>query len=186
MTNAKPVFVDYYEVLQISPNADQETVHRVYRMQAQRFHPDNSESGNAEKFRLIMEAYQALGDAEVRASYDVKHAQARHYGTYVAPQQYNEGPDQMDEAERREELVMLLYRRRLSHPDQPSIGLREIQALLEQNRDRIEFSLWYLKESGYVTRADSGRHTITIKGVQFAETMKDRPPRKSRLNGDVA
>ena len=31
------VFVDYYEVLQISPNADDETVHRVYRIQAQRF-----------------------------------------------------------------------------------------------------------------------------------------------------
>ena len=32
------MFVDYYEALQISPNADQETVHRVYRVQAQRFH----------------------------------------------------------------------------------------------------------------------------------------------------
>ena len=58
------MFVDYYEVLQISPNADQETVHRVYRLQAQRFHPDNQETGNAEAFRSISDAYQALGDPE--------------------------------------------------------------------------------------------------------------------------
>jgi len=47
------MFVDHYEVLQISPNADVETIRRVYRMQAQRFHPDNLESGNAEAFRGI-------------------------------------------------------------------------------------------------------------------------------------
>src|ERR1035438_7121577 len=50
------VFVDYYEALQISPNADQETVHRVYRVQAQRFHPDNQETGHAPTFRLIADA----------------------------------------------------------------------------------------------------------------------------------
>ena len=37
---------DYYEVLQVSPNADLDTIHRVYRLLAQRFHPDNRESGN--------------------------------------------------------------------------------------------------------------------------------------------
>ena len=34
---------DYYEALQISSNAEPETIHRVYRMLAQRFHPDNKE-----------------------------------------------------------------------------------------------------------------------------------------------
>jgi uncharacterized protein YabN with tetrapyrrole methylase and pyrophosphatase domain len=38
--------IDYYEVLQISANAEPETVHRVYRLLAQRFHPDNIESGD--------------------------------------------------------------------------------------------------------------------------------------------
>ena len=40
------MFVDHYEILQISPNADTETIRRVYRMQAQRFHPDNLDSGH--------------------------------------------------------------------------------------------------------------------------------------------
>ena len=30
--------LDYYEIMQLSPNADTETVHRVYRLLAQRYH----------------------------------------------------------------------------------------------------------------------------------------------------
>jgi hypothetical protein len=37
--------LDYYEVLQISPNAEQETLHRVYRLLAQRLHPDKTIGG---------------------------------------------------------------------------------------------------------------------------------------------
>ena len=42
---------DYYETLQISPNADPDTVHRVYRLLAQRFHPDNKETGSDVRFQ---------------------------------------------------------------------------------------------------------------------------------------
>ena len=47
---------DYYELLQISPNAEPETIHRVYRLLAQRFHPDNKETGDARRFRTIHDA----------------------------------------------------------------------------------------------------------------------------------
>jgi len=50
--------------LQISPSAEPETVHRVYRLLAQRFHPDNKDSGNATRFRLVSEAYRVLSDPE--------------------------------------------------------------------------------------------------------------------------
>jgi len=42
---------DFYERLQISASAEPETIHRVYRMLAQRFHPDNLESGDESRFR---------------------------------------------------------------------------------------------------------------------------------------
>ena len=48
---------DYYDLLQISPSAEPETVHRVYRLLAQRFHPDNQDSGNERRFRELTEAY---------------------------------------------------------------------------------------------------------------------------------
>ena len=38
--------LDYYDVLQVSPSAEPDTIHRVYRLLAQRFHPDNKETGN--------------------------------------------------------------------------------------------------------------------------------------------
>jgi DnaJ-class molecular chaperone len=51
---------DYYEVLQVSDSAEPETINRVYRIFAQRYHPDNRETGNETRFREITEAYQVL------------------------------------------------------------------------------------------------------------------------------
>src|SRR4029453_9295546 len=45
--------VDYYELLQISPNAEPETIHRIYRLLAQRYHPENRETGDTRKFRQL-------------------------------------------------------------------------------------------------------------------------------------
>ena len=61
---------DLYELLQISPNADSDTIHRVYRLLAQRYHPDNQETADPEVFRKVLEAYQVLSDPEKRAGYD--------------------------------------------------------------------------------------------------------------------
>src|SRR5271170_1396927 len=100
------MFADYYEILQISSNADAETIRRVYHVQAQRFHPDNLDTGNADTFRRISEAYEVLGDPERRASYDQEHRQARRRET-IGVQDPPE-PPVMDEMGRREEILMLL------------------------------------------------------------------------------
>ena len=75
---------DYYEVLQISPNAEPDTIHRVYRLLAQRFHPDNQETGNPGRFRQITDAYQVLSDPEQRARFDVQHQQIRQERVRIA------------------------------------------------------------------------------------------------------
>lgn len=72
-----PVAPDCYEVMQLSPNADAETVSRVYRLLAFRYHPDNAETGNSEMFLQLSEAYQILSDPEKRASYDAAHRGAK-------------------------------------------------------------------------------------------------------------
>src|ERR1700704_1879649 len=68
---------DYYEDLQVSSSAEPETIHRVYRLLAQQYHPDNGESGNDARFRVIAEAYQVLSDPIRRAQYDVVHSAQR-------------------------------------------------------------------------------------------------------------
>jgi len=165
------VFVDYYEALQISPNADQETVHRVYRVQAQRFHPDNQETGDAATFRLISEAYQALSDPDKRAAYDVQHRNARYQAKRDQFDQSTSASTLADEHRKRHEILTVLYRKRLAHPDQPAMGLRDLLDLVGMPREQLEFSLWYLKEGGYLLRTDSARHSITLKGVELIETL---------------
>ena len=170
------MFVDYYEVLQISPNADQETVHRVYRVQAQRFHPDNQETGNASAFRSIADAYQILSDPQKRADYDSQHRSSRPQAKFDP--NVNPASTLADEHRKRHEILTILYRKRLAQPDQPAMGLRDLLDSLGMPREQLEFSLWYLKEGGYLLRTDSARHSITLKGVELIETLavhRDKP-----------
>ena len=60
-------FIDYYELLQVSSNADTDTIDRVFRHLAKKLHPDNKESADPERFRLIVEAHRTLSDPETRA-----------------------------------------------------------------------------------------------------------------------
>jgi Ca-activated chloride channel family protein len=62
---------DYYAVLGISSDADEQTVKRAYRQLARRYHPDTStEPGTAERFLQIQEAYELLTDPVQREAYD--------------------------------------------------------------------------------------------------------------------
>ena len=64
---------DYYEILGIRENADQESIKRAYRSMAKKFHPDrNKEPGAEEKFKKITEAYDNIGDPTKRREYDNK------------------------------------------------------------------------------------------------------------------
>src|SRR5262249_32624903 len=63
---------DYYEVLEVSREADGETITRAYRKLAMRFHPDRN-PGDAEaevRFKEATEAHEALAAAERRGVYD--------------------------------------------------------------------------------------------------------------------
>lgn len=64
--------IDYYELLEISRDADKQSIKKAYRKLALQFHPDRNQ-GNAEaeaKFKLINEAYEILSDDDKRAVYD--------------------------------------------------------------------------------------------------------------------
>jgi molecular chaperone DnaJ len=63
---------DYYEVLGVSRNADQDTIKKAYRKLAMQFHPDKN-PGNKEaeeKFKEAAAAYEVLSNSEKRARYD--------------------------------------------------------------------------------------------------------------------
>lgn len=64
--------IDYYEILEIRRSASLEDIKRSYKRLAFEYHPDrNPGNTNAEeKFKVINEAYQILGDPDKRAHYD--------------------------------------------------------------------------------------------------------------------
>jgi len=62
--------MNYYILLGVPLDADQETIRSAFRMQVRRYHPDAGEGSSAEKFRQLVEAYTTLNDPMRRRLYD--------------------------------------------------------------------------------------------------------------------
>jgi len=64
--------LSYYEILEVSQNADKATIKKAYKKMAKKYHPDkNAGDKEAEqKFKFVNEAYQCLSDDQQRSIYD--------------------------------------------------------------------------------------------------------------------
>ena len=178
--------LDYYEFLQISPHADSDTIQRVYKFLAARFHPDNPESGDPEKFFLLKAAYDVLSDPHRRAAYDAEYE----------PEQAGQSPlsdsvDFMDslrgELNRRLAVLAVLYYRRRANPFAPQVSLADLEERMGFPRDYLDFTMWYLLRKGYITRADNSDFTLTVEGVDFVESQRVNMPVLNKLltNGNA-
>lgn len=81
MLSYRRVRTDYYEILGVGASADASALKAAYRRQAMRFHPDHNQGDvqAEERFKLVVEAWQVLGDAESRADYDAWLERQRRY-----------------------------------------------------------------------------------------------------------
>ncbi len=84
---------DYYEILQVSRHADPDIIEVAYKRLVATYHPDKA-TGNEEKMKVIVDAYDVLRDVERRKRYDLSY-------------QHRQGADSADmqrifEAEKRE------------------------------------------------------------------------------------
>ena len=65
------VRIDYYEMLEITRDADGETIKRAFRRKAREYHPDVNSAADAEdRFKELNEAYDVLSDPNKRSHYD--------------------------------------------------------------------------------------------------------------------
>ncbi len=160
--------IDYYEDLQVSSNADIETIERVYRLLAKRYHPDNNGSGNAEKFNIITTAYRELSDPEKRAAFDVKYEKERtHQFKDISKASCSEG---FEADQRIRHLILsILYVEIRKDPSQPGIGLWQLEKSIGWPEKILEFHTWYLKEKGWIKPTDTGGYAITTSGVDVVE-----------------
>lgn len=170
--------LDLYEVLQLSQNADTDTVNRVFRLLAQRFHPDNKDTGDEEWFKVLVQAHEVLSNPEKRAAYDVRHAM-RQKARWRIFENAEAAKGVEAELRKRHGILSLLYLRRMTEPREPGMALQELEMLLGCPKEHLEFALWFLKENAWVVRADNGRVSITAKGVERAEAtgaVNSEPP----------
>ena len=173
--------VDLYEVLQISPSAEPETVHRVYRLLAQRFHPDNSNTGNARRFHEITEAYHILSDPEQRARYDHVHAQRQRDRWRVVTQGAEIENDFVAEQHLRIAVLEILYTRRRIEPNNPGILPIDLEKMTGCPREHLEFTTWYLVQRKFAQRGDNTALMITADGVESLEANYQSTPAVPRL-----
>jgi curved DNA-binding protein CbpA len=171
---------NYYEFLQISANAEAETIHRVFRYLAARLHPDNAETGDVEKFVLLNQAYEILSDPTSRAAYDA--ARAREEAQQPPLSSSIDFMDNIDgELNRRLAVLALLYYRRRTNPSNPEVSLMEVEERMGFPRDYLEFTTWYLIKKEYITRADNSAFTLTATGVDFVEEQRANIPVLNKL-----
>lgn len=172
-------FIDYYEILQLSQRADQETIERVYRLLAKRYHPDNKNTGDAQKFDELVKAYRALSDPERRADYDAKYDagnshQLNNY-SHAAPSKGTEEDRKIYQA-----ILSMLYTARRRDAGNAGVGTFQMEKLLEVPEKYLEFHIWYLREKGWIQRVENGGFAITVSGVD-AVIENDLPLKKDRL-----
>jgi hypothetical protein len=155
---------DYYETLQVSPRADQETIERVFRHLAKRLHPDNPDSGNTDLFNQLVEAYRTLSIPEQRASYDARYDQIRRERWRIFDQR-TAGSNVIADLRIRSAILTVLYTARRNDTDRPGVGIVDLERMLGCPEEHMKFHVWYLKENGWIRREDDGTLAITVAGV---------------------
>jgi curved DNA-binding protein CbpA len=165
---SKQQFVDYYEALELSPNATFDTIERMYRYLAQRYHPDVAENSDMHRFTQIVEAYQTLRDPELRAAYDVAYERFRKNNQELV----EEAKTTTDDCADRHRLLSLFYAQRRRNMFQPGIGAATLEQTMNLPIEILEFHLWYFREKRWIHREESGLLSITAEGVDQIETRE--------------
>ena len=155
---------DLYEILEISPNASQETIERMLRYFAQRYHPDREGTGDSDRFRQIVEAYGTLKEPDSRAAYDSHHKTNLDYQWSLVEEAGDEDNFYTDRMIQ-ERVLSVLYTKRKRDPREPGLGPLQLERLTGCPHEMLDFHLWYLKDKGWILRMENGFMAITADGV---------------------
>jgi hypothetical protein len=159
-----PAAADHYEALQVSSRADQDTIQRVFRHLAKRYHPDNAETGDAARFKDLLTAFEVISDPKERARYDVQYT-ARVEHAWRLFDQETALTDVDADRLTRSSLLTILYTARRNDSERPGVGEVELERLLGCPETHMRFHVWYLRENGLIARTENGTLAITAEGV---------------------
>jgi hypothetical protein len=180
--------LNFYELLQVDRDAHSTIIRYAYRFLAAMYHPDNAESGNAEKFRIISEAWRTLSDDAKRAAYDMSLG-AKEQAKKAAAKPTEAKPEfgrqslpnvpktnlTWNEMELRLGILQVLLAARKQKPGTGggASGKVLMDCLNIDNVIEVEFALWYLREKGYIQMGERS-FVITALGVDYLTEQLSR------------
>jgi curved DNA-binding protein CbpA len=167
-------FQDHYEVLGIDPGSDSDTIQRAYTKLAKKYHPNNAETGDEERFKAVNMAYEVLADATLRREFD----KLKGVGNEDSKPRFS-GLEFFDalgrETALRTALLCILYDRRRTRPSTPSLSMRNIENMLSAKEAELTFAIWYLKQRGLAVNDDKSALQITVEGMDLLENNRPLP-----------
>jgi len=145
-----------------------ETVQRVYRFMAARFHPDNRKSGDVRALSAAPTGVRSavgLGAAgAVRRPECRGRQRAARYLRAAGFHRWHGGRDQPPAG-----VLSILYHRRRRNEARPSLSLLDLEGRMALPRDYLVFTLWYLRAKGYVKAEDNSDFSLTAAGMDYLE-----------------
>lgn len=177
--------LNYYQLLQVNREAHPTIIRYAYRFLAAMYHPDNSESGDADKFRTITEAFRTLSDEGKRAAYDLSLPPEGAGGGGGAPGAApSSGPKvhsgigkglpkipktgvSWNEIELRLAILQILLEARKQKPKSGGANPKIIMDVLgTDDMAGVEFAIWYLREKGFIEMGER-LFMISADGVDY-------------------
>jgi curved DNA-binding protein CbpA/MinD-like ATPase involved in chromosome partitioning or flagellar assembly len=161
--------IDYYEILRVGPQADEETIDRIYGTLADRFHPDNPSTGDPETFLRLKEAYETLSNKATRAKYNgLRHCPGGSTRFLLRGREFFAGVK--GGQNRRLAVLCLLYRRRISTDESPGLSILDLEQLTGCTREELTSALWYLCEKTWAAIGEFTAYSITADGFDVVES----------------
>jgi len=179
--------LNYYELLQVDRDAHTTIIRYAYRFLAAMYHPDNGETGNADKFRIVSEAWKTLSDEGKRLAYDMSlgakeqsapsnqqtQSKPSEFGRSSMPLTPKSGINWNETELRLAILQVLLTARRQNPKTGGASGKMMMDVLNIDNISEIEFAIWYLRESGFLEVGERV-FMISVKGVDYLTQQLSR------------
>lgn len=165
-------FVDYYKVLGVKPSVSADDLSRRFHRLAKRYHPDNPQTGNRERFDLIVEAHNMLKDTGKRAKYDVMFKQVFGSTDDYAPE--GSGDTVGRDVDIQSKLLYVFYNKRRHNIRDPGVPELELERIFNCKIESLEFHLWYLKAKNWIERLENGMMSITVEGIDHINSEHQR------------
>jgi hypothetical protein len=66
-------------------------------------------------------------------------------------------------------VLCLLYSRRRMNTEHPGVSILELETMMWFPREHLMFTVWYLKEKGFIRQDDQSAFLITAEGADYVE-----------------